>query len=222
MLNDWGGLLGLKGSGSHSIRVSGGRIPGHFGLEVEFTEISVTGGTPGRDLHEHPQYGGAVASSQALEGAHIAVGMCQGALDAYTELMFSRSAMLPPFPPRAEDPDFQLWYGQASGMIDAAETLALAAARRWHELSEEPLGAFTAEEDLRIAMTCREAAQLAWRAVDEILQPTAGSSAVREGGRLERVWRDLSTGRTHADFAVLLTTLGNRMFTQLRLQSERR
>lgn len=222
MLDDWGGQLGLKGSGSHSIRISDGRIPSHFGLEVNFEEISVTDGTPGRDLHAHPQYGGAPASSMALEGAHIAVGMCQGALDAYTELMFSRTTMLPPFSPRVEDPDFQLWYGQASSMIDAAETLVLAAARRWHELSEQPLGAFTPEEDLRIALTCREATQLAWRAVDEIIQPTAGSTAVREGERLERVWRDLSTGRTHASSAVLLTTVANRAYTQLRLQSEHR
>ncbi len=222
MLDDWGGQLGLKGSGSHSIRISGGHIPGHFGLAVPFEEISVLGGTPGRDLHEHPQYGGAPASSMALEGAHIAIGMCQGALDAYTELMFSRTTMLPPFPPRVQDPDFQLWYGQASSMIDAAETLAHAAARRWHELSERPLGAFTPEEDLRIALTCREATQLAWRAVDEIIQPTAGSAAVRAGERLERIWRDLSTGRTHASNAVLLATMAPRLLTQLRLHSEHR
>lgn len=221
MLDDWGGQLGLKGSGSHSIRISGGHIPDHFGIEVNFEEISVTDGTPGRKLHEHPQYGGAPASSMALEGGHIAIGMCKGALDAYTELMFSRTTILPPFLPRAEDPDYQLWYGKASGMIDAAETLVLAASRRWHELSEQPVGAFTPEEDLRIAITCREATDLAWRAVDEILQPTAGSPAVREGTRLERVWRDLSTGRTHASFAVLLSTVANRGFAQLRLQGAR-
>lgn len=222
MLDDWGGQLGLKGSGSHSVRISGGHIPEHFGIEVNFEEISVTEGTPGRELHTHPQYGGAPASSMALEGAHIAVGMCQGALDAYTELMFSRTTIIPPFLPRAEDPDFQYWYGKASGMIDAAETLVLAASRRWHELSGLPVGAFTPEEDLRIAITCREATELAWRAVDEILQPTAGSQAVREGTRLERVWRDLSTGRTHASSAVLLTTVANRGFAQLRLQNTRR
>ena len=221
MLDDWGGQLGLKGSGSHSIRIAGGHIPDHFGIEVNFEEISVTEGTPGRDLHEHPQYGGAPASSMALEGAHIAVGMCQGALEAYTELMFSRTTILPPFGPRAEDPDFQLWYGKAAGMIDAAETLVLAASRRWHELAGEPVGAFTAEEDLRIAIACREGTELAWRAVDEILQPTAGSPAVREGTRLERVWRDLSTGRTHASSAVLLTTFANRAYAQLKLAGAR-
>ncbi|MHC3430453.1 acyl-CoA dehydrogenase family protein, partial [Streptomyces sp. DT18] len=78
-------------------------------------------------------------------------------------------------------PDFLLWYGKASGMIAAAETLALSASRRWQELAALPGGAFTAEEDLRIALTCREATNLAWQAVDEILQPTAGSPAVREG-----------------------------------------
>lgn len=56
MLDDWGGQLGLRGSGSHSIRISGGHIPDHFGIEVNFEEISVTDGTPGRELHEHPQY----------------------------------------------------------------------------------------------------------------------------------------------------------------------
>ncbi|HST49741.1 acyl-CoA dehydrogenase family protein [Jatrophihabitans sp.] len=221
MLDDWGGQLGLKGSGSNSIRFSDGHIPAHYGVQVQFEEISVMDGTPGRELHEHPQYGGAPASSMAMEGAHIAVGMCQGALDAYTELMFSRTTIFPPFPPRVEDPDFQLWYGQASSMIDAAETLVQATARRWHELSEQPLGAFTPEEDLRIALTCREATDLAWRAVDQIIQPTAGSTSVRPGERLERIWRDLSTGRTHVSSAVLLTTFANRLYTQLRLQSGR-
>ena len=76
-------------------------------------------------------------------------------------------------------------------------------------------------EDLRIALTCREATELAWRAVDEIIQPTAGSTSVRPGERLERIWRDLSTGRTHVSSAVLLTTVANRAYTQLRLQSGR-
>lgn len=222
MLDDWGGQSGLKGSGSNSIQISGGRIPAHFGLEgVSLDELSVTGGTPGRALHEHSQYGGAPASSMALEGAAVCIGMAQGALDAYADLMVSRSTMFPPFPPRAQDPDYQLWFGQASGMIDAAELTVFAAARRWHELCEQPPGTFTREEDLRISMICREAAQLAWRAVEQVIHPTAGTSAAREGERLERVWRDLSTGHTHSAFAVLLTTIVNREFTQVRFQGER-
>jgi 3-hydroxy-9,10-secoandrosta-1,3,5(10)-triene-9,17-dione monooxygenase len=221
MLDDWGDLLGLKGSGSHSIRLVGARIPEYFGLlGVHLGEVSVTGGTPGRGLHGNPQYGGAPASSMALEGAVIAISMAQCALDAYTELMFSQKAMFPPFPARVHDPDYQLWYGQASGMIDAAETTVFATARRWHELCARPAEEFTVEEDLRLSLICREAAQLSWRAVEEILQPTAGSTAVRAGTRLERVWRDLSTGHTHNGFAVVLTTMVPRLFTQVRLGGE--
>jgi 3-hydroxy-9,10-secoandrosta-1,3,5(10)-triene-9,17-dione monooxygenase len=218
MLDDWGEQLGLKGTGSHSIRMTGARIPEHFGLPgVHLGEISVTEGTPGRELHDNPQYGGAPGSSMALEGAVIATAMARSALDAYTELMFSRTTMFPPFAARVEDPDYQLWYGQASGMIDAAETTVFAVARRWHELSARPAEEFTLEEDLRISLICREAAQLSWRAVEEILQPTAGSAAVRAGERLERIWRDLSTGHTHNAFAVMLTTMVPRLFTQVRL-----
>jgi 3-hydroxy-9,10-secoandrosta-1,3,5(10)-triene-9,17-dione monooxygenase len=218
MLDDWGGQLGMKGSGSHSIRMTGARIPDYFGLPgVHLDEVTVTGGTPGSELHENPQYGGAPASSMAMEGAVIAISMAQAALDAYTELMYSRKTILPPFPERVRDPDYQLWYGQASGMIDAAETTVFAAARRWHELCARPAGEFTLEEDLRLSLICREAAQLSWRAVDDILQPTAGSAAVREGTRLERVWRDLSTGHTHNAFAILLVTVVPRLFTQVRL-----
>ena len=36
MLDDWGDLLGLKGSGSHSIVFEGGRIPAHWALEDTF------------------------------------------------------------------------------------------------------------------------------------------------------------------------------------------
>ena len=39
---------------------------------------------------------------------------------------------------------------------------------------------------------------LCWRAVERYLFPTAGSSAVRRGERIERVWRDMSMFVTHA------------------------
>ncbi|MEV0001792.1 acyl-CoA dehydrogenase family protein [Micromonospora sp. NPDC050980] len=221
LLDDWGAQLGLRGSGSHSIAIENGRIPGHFGLDgTHLSEISVVGGTPGRALHEHPQYGGAPLSSMALEGAAIGVAMAQGALDAYAELMTTRTTMFPPFARRVEDPDYQRWYAQADGMIVGAEAAFRDATRQWHELCAGDPAEFTLERDLRIALICREAAELAWRAVEQVIQPTAGTSAVKAGERLERVWRDLSTAHTHAGFAVLLTTAAGRMYTQARFAAE--
>ncbi|MEV7008172.1 acyl-CoA dehydrogenase family protein [Streptosporangium sp. NPDC051022] len=218
VLDDWGRQLGLKGSGSHSITVENARIPDHFVLDAtHLSDVTVTGGTPGLTLHGNPQYGGAPLSSMAVEGAALAVGMAQGALDVYEELVRTKQTLTPPIVTRADSPDYQLWYGKAFGMVAAAEAMVLSAIQQWDDLCARGPAAFTVEEDFRIAMICRESAALAWRAVEEVIQPTAGSGAVRAGERLERIWRDLSTGHSHAGFAVLLTTTINRALAQIRL-----
>lgn len=216
-LDDWGGQLGLKGSGSHSVTFEDGHIPAYFGLPAtHLGEISVVDGTPGRALHPHPQYGGAPMSSMCLEGATLGVGIAQGALEAYGELLTTRTTSTPPIVLRVDDPDYQRWYGQAAAMIAAAEAITRSASQQWHELCHRDAAAFTPTEDLRIALMCREAAQLAWQAVEQIIQPTSGTASVAGGGRLERVWRDLSTCHSHAGFAVLITTALPRLYTQLR------
>lgn len=216
-LDDWGGQTGLKGSGSHSIVFDQAWIPDHFGLDgTHLGEISVTEGTPGAVVNKHPQYGGAPLSSMCLEGATLGVGIAQGALDAYAEIITTRTTTAPPIVRRVEDADYQRWYAQAAAMIAAAESIALDAARQWHEMTRRPPEEFTLEEDLRLALICREAAQLSWQAVEQVLQPTSGSGAVMAGQRMERVWRDLSTCHSHAGFAVLLTTAVPRLYTQVR------
>ena len=48
MLDDWGDLLGLKGSGSQSIVFDDGRIPAHWAIEdTLMVDFDVSGGTPG-------------------------------------------------------------------------------------------------------------------------------------------------------------------------------
>ncbi|CAL9622985.1 Flavin-dependent monooxygenase, oxygenase subunit HsaA (plasmid) [Streptomyces sp. enrichment culture] len=208
-LDDWGAQLGLKGSGSHSIRIDGGRVPGHFTLPGHLSQMPVTERTPGRSLHG-PEYGGGPLSFMLLELGVLAVGMAKGALDAYEELMRSRTTTFFPIVPRTEDPDFQFRYGEATGMIAAAEAAVLHATQQWQDLCRKEAAAFTREEELRLATIGREAVRLAWRAVEGQLFPTAGSSSVRAGERVERVWRDLSTLHSHAGYGVFLSSLANR------------
>jgi 3-hydroxy-9,10-secoandrosta-1,3,5(10)-triene-9,17-dione monooxygenase len=217
-LDDWGSQLGLKGSGSHSVVFEGARIPAHFALErAHLGEFVVADGLPGRALHEHPQYGGAPFSSMCLEGAALGVGIAQGGLEAYREMITTRMTSAPPIVLRAEDPDYQLWYGRAAAQISAAEAIVLSAIDQWNELCTRAPEEFTPAEDLRIAMICREAAELAWRAVEQFIQPTAGTSAVKPTERIERIWRDLSTCHSHAGFAVTMLTAIPRAYTQLSL-----
>lgn len=216
-LNDWGQQLGLKGSGSHSITIDNGQIPSHFALEgVHLSEVTVTEGTPGRELHGNPQYGGGQLGYMVLEAAALAVGIAQGALDAYADLMRTRTTLLPPIVGRAEDPDYQFWYGEAAGMIATAEAALRNAIQQWIDLSRTSASAFTREQDLRITTIVRHVIKLCWHAVEQYLFPTAGSGSVRRGERMERVWRDLSMLQSHAGFAVFLPTIANRELARIR------
>jgi 3-hydroxy-9,10-secoandrosta-1,3,5(10)-triene-9,17-dione monooxygenase len=214
-LDNWGGQLGLKGSGSHSIVIEQARVPAHLTLPgTHMSEIDVTKGTPGYALHGNGEYGGGQLSFMLLEVACLAVGIAQGALDAYEELMRTRLTLFPPVVPRHEHPDYRFWYGEAAGMIATAEAAVRQATRTWQEICAEGPSTFSQENDLRLATICREVIRLSWHAVERNLFPTAGSSAVRQGERIERVWRDLSTLQSHAGIGVLLATVTTRSLAQ--------
>ncbi|AWK12594.1 acyl-CoA dehydrogenase family protein [Streptomyces spongiicola] len=213
-LDDWGAQLGLRGSGSHGLRIENGLIPDRFTLDTHLSQVSVADGTPGRALHGNPMYGGGPLSFMILEDAALAVGMAKGALDAYEELMRSRQTMFPPVVTRFEDPDFQYWYGEAAGLVLSAEAGLLGAIRMWDEAAA--VGGVTPEHELRVAAVCREAVRMSWRAVERYLFPTAGSSAVRNGERMERIWRDMSMQQSHAGIAVFLFTAANRELARAR------
>jgi len=215
-LHDWGGSLGLKGSGSHSITMDGAHLPEHLTMPTHLGMVTVTEGTEGLRLHGNPMYGGGQLSFMVFESACVAVGMAKGALDAYDELMVTRTTTFPPIMGRVESPDHQFWYGQAAGLIATAESAVAGAMRTWAEICAEGPAAFTKEAEWRIATICREVIAMCWRAVESYLFPTAGSSAVRAGERMERVWRDMSMMRTHAGISNLLAATANREYTRAR------
>jgi 3-hydroxy-9,10-secoandrosta-1,3,5(10)-triene-9,17-dione monooxygenase len=217
-LDDWGCQLGLRGSGSHSITISAARIPDHLALPgVHISEIDVSAGTPGRVLHGNPEYGGGPISYMNMEIAALAVGMAQGALDVYEDLLRRRTTLLPPIVGRGENPDYQFWYGDATGMIGTAEAALMNAAQQWRDICAMGPAAFTREADLRLAAICRHVIKLCWDAVQGYIFPTAGSSSVRDGERLERVWRDLSMLHSHIGLTVFLPTIAVRDLTRARL-----
>ena len=212
-LDDWGGQLGLKGSGSHGIRIEKAHIPAHHTLPGHMGEQSVVGGTPGLELHGNTLYGGSLLGPFNFQVGVIAVGMAEGALDAYSELMRSRTTIYPPVVPRTEDPDYQLRYGEAAGRIAAARGAMNEMLRQWHETADT--GTATREAELRMSIISREVVRLCWSAVSEILIPTAGTSAVRDGERLERLWRDMSTLHTHAGLNMFLGAMAPREIARL-------
>ncbi|MDQ3787602.1 MAG: acyl-CoA dehydrogenase family protein [Actinomycetota bacterium] len=213
-LDDWGAQLGLRGSGSHSVKIDNVHVPSHRTLPGHIGMVTVADGTPGLELHGNPLYGGGVLSMIQFQNGALAVGMATGALDAYAQLMRERTTIYPPITPRAEDPDFQHDYGEAAGRIATAQAALSDAVRQWHETAERGSAVFTREVDLRLSLISREAVRLSWAAVSGHLFPTAGSSAVRAGERIERVWRDMSTLHSHAGVSIFLAKVANRQLAE--------
>lgn len=215
-LDDWGAQLGLKGSGSHSVAIEKAHIPAHYALPgTHMGRTSVVDGTVGHALHGNPMYAGGVLSSLQFHLAALSVGMATGALDAYADLMRERMTLFPPITVRAEDPDYQVHYGEAAGRIAAAQAALTDAVRQWEEIAAQGPGAFTREVDLRLSTIAREVIRLCWSAVSDEMFPTAGSSAVRAGARIERVWRDMSTLHSHAGVSIFLASVANRELAKL-------
>ncbi|MFL6162155.1 MAG: acyl-CoA dehydrogenase family protein [Jatrophihabitantaceae bacterium] len=220
-LDDWGQQLGLRGSGSHGIVIENGHIPGQLALPgVVWSYVDVTAGTPGRTLHGNPEYGGGLLAYSNFINAAMAVGMAQGALEVYEDLLRQRSTLVPPIIRRHENPDYQFWYGDAVGMVGAAEAALLNAVQQWHDAAATGPAAVTRELDLRLSAICRHVGKLCWDAVQGYLMPTAGSSSIRHGERLERIWRDMSMLHTHAGFSVLLPTVAVRELARARACAE--
>jgi 3-hydroxy-9,10-secoandrosta-1,3,5(10)-triene-9,17-dione monooxygenase len=213
--DDWGQQLGLKGSGSQSITMDDARIPARFTIMGHLSQLPVTLGTPGRVLHG-PQYGGGPLSFMLLELGALAVGMAQGALDTYEDLLRTRKTAFLPIVTRAEDPDYQYRYGEAAGMIATAEAALLNAVQQWADICTHGPADFTREEELRLAGISREVVRLAWGAVERHLFASAGSGSIREGERIERVWRDMSMLHSHAGVAVFLASMAKREFARVR------
>jgi 3-hydroxy-9,10-secoandrosta-1,3,5(10)-triene-9,17-dione monooxygenase len=201
VLDDWGDLIGLKGSGSNSIVFDGARVPRHWVLEgARMAEIDVSSEGPGVRLHGNPMYAGRTACFFAMSVAATLVGAGLGALDEFDRILRTRETSRPPFGPRMEDPEFQRVFGAATAKLRAAETLVVSASERHMEhcrAAVEDGRPYTYGEDQTLAAIVREAGALAWDTMQGLIYRYAGSSAPREGERMEQIFRDMATGWGH-------------------------
>ena len=222
MLDDWGELLGLRGSGSHTVKLDDGFVPDDWALpDTQLVEVDVSGGTPGSRLHGNPMYAGRCFSVFQLELTALMIGAARGALDEYQAIVTTKRTQRPPTMLRAEDPDYQRWFGAAIGKLATAEAAMLNAGDQWTELArrnvEEDAG-FSREDDMVLNFIAREGMRMAWDAMQEHIIRTAGSSALRDGERLQRIYRDMTMG--HGHFASLFGDVVTRQIGQYRLGVE--
>ncbi|NEA98506.1 acyl-CoA dehydrogenase family protein [Streptomyces sp. SID13726] len=200
VLDDWHGVLGLRGTGSNSIHMEQARIPAYLTRETSLLDLPVEGGSVGSELHGNPMYAGRAPSFFHGELAAIMVGTAYAAADEYARAVTARPLLLEPDRTRAELHDYQRHLGEALGAIHTAEAAVRQTAEDWMEACRRNVSGeapFTTVEDNRLALMFLTAGRMAWDVLQGILFRTAGSRHARDGERMQRYFRDAATCWSH-------------------------
>jgi 3-hydroxy-9,10-secoandrosta-1,3,5(10)-triene-9,17-dione monooxygenase len=205
ILDDWGELIGLIGSGSNSIVFDRAVVPAHWVLEsTHMADVDVSGGTPGSRLHGNPMYATRGLGFFTMTVGAVMVGAALGALDEFEKILKARKTIRAPFVPWAEDPDHQRWFGTAITKIKIAEIATIESAKLQMEYGRatvEDGRPYTLGDDQLVGAIAREAYSDAWQAMQTWIFRYSGSSAARRGQKLERVLRDMAIGWSHFNTA---------------------
>jgi 3-hydroxy-9,10-secoandrosta-1,3,5(10)-triene-9,17-dione monooxygenase len=198
IVDNWD-TLGMRGTGSRRVVVDDLFVPEHHTVASPNPERPVVE-FPGRGVHDNPIYrGGAIMPLLVSEPAAVAVGIAQGAIDHYVEILQTRRQYGPKSPLRRELTMFQRDLGQATALTDTAEAALMQVAAMWTAQAHEAArtGVATGDEaQRRLLLICQQIVELATAAVDVVFR-TAGTSATRKGEAVERCFRDINMIRTH-------------------------
>jgi 3-hydroxy-9,10-secoandrosta-1,3,5(10)-triene-9,17-dione monooxygenase len=201
VLDNWGDLIGLKGSGSHSIVVEDAVVPARYVVSLEeWLSIGRTS-TPGYELHRNPLYGGSFMAFAMGELNSVQVGNAQAAVDEFERLLNrpTRAAGAAPGRTRREDPDYQRCLGLALSWTDAAYSIVERCGELYHAYAGEAMTGgetFSAERTFRLYGQLMTAQKLCWEAGDTVFR-AASTTGARDGARMQRYWRDLCAFRTN-------------------------
>jgi 3-hydroxy-9,10-secoandrosta-1,3,5(10)-triene-9,17-dione monooxygenase len=205
ILGDWGGdaTLGMRASGSNSVRIEGAFVPAHWVVPMGrglWSADDVPGGTYGTRLHGNPMYLGRMMGPYHASLVTTVIGAARAALDELDEIARARKTRFPPIVPWYQDVNIQRPFGQALLLADTAEATLVKACemymdycRRW-AADGTP---FSAEDSLRLWGVLITAGGMACDAV-ELLFRAASSAAAKKGQRIERYWRDCAMYRGHS------------------------
>ncbi|HTR46249.1 MAG TPA: acyl-CoA dehydrogenase family protein [Verrucomicrobiae bacterium] len=199
MLDDWGAILGMRGSGSNSIVVEGARVPKSHVIQIDMLNTDLSSGTPGLHLHGNPMYCGRCLSFFHAELVAVMVGLGYAAIDEYEHIIRTKNTLYPPMKLRYLHHDYQRYLGLALGMMNAAKRLVLDAGDVYMEYCHRGCSggpAFMMEEDVELFASLEHGGRLAWDAI-EMLFRTSSSSGAKDGERMQRYYRDASIYRGH-------------------------
>jgi len=203
VLDDWGGSnpqLGLRASGSNSIQIDDQFIPDH--MVADWPMVASFGPTVGSELHDDANYCGTFLAIAEGEVFAVAVGAGYAAIDEFARIIQSSKVPLSPTGQlRASHPDFQRELGLGLGWVDSAEAIMRRCGELYEhhaDLSRRGIEPFSLEKSLRIVGMNYTGEKLVFDTLTQFVH-SAGSSAMLNGARLQRYYRDVLTMHTRTD-----------------------
>lgn len=201
VLDDWGAVIGMRGSGSNGIEMRDVFIPDHrICPETWSTEIDEP--TVGFELHGNPMYSGVFFGFAEGEVASVSVGLGYAACDEYERIIRSTKA---PFSAsnslRADNDDWRRVLGMSMSRIDAASATLIRNGDLYEEFGRqvaEGEAPFDASRSMRLNNSHFVVEELVWEAVQEMIR-TAGTTPSMDGQRLQRYFRDIWATMSRAD-----------------------
>jgi 3-hydroxy-9,10-secoandrosta-1,3,5(10)-triene-9,17-dione monooxygenase len=205
LVDNWRGYIGMKASGSNSIRIEKALIPKLFLVEQNLFTLDVAGGTVGYHLHGNPMYSGRLFGFFQTEISSILVGTGFAALDEFERIVKAKSAV-PGLPViGAGTQDLVRPYGIAIGLLEGARNAVLGGAQSYLNYCaagvKDP-SLYTDLDDMRIQAGMQHAAQWAGQAIDLLFSSVGTSAAAKDSTRMQRYLRDISMARTNPGLAV--------------------
>jgi 3-hydroxy-9,10-secoandrosta-1,3,5(10)-triene-9,17-dione monooxygenase len=219
MLDNWGGFIGMRASGSNSVEMKGAWIPEHYLVREDFFNPNLSQGTEGARLHGNPMYAGGTLGFFQTEISSIMVGVGYAALDEYESIVTVRKAFGPNALLQSQTPDYQRFYGIALGKVEAARHAVLGAAQEYMDIARlavEGKRTYLRSDDLRLQAGMQQAAELSFDAVDILFRAAATSASAKNGTRMNRYFRDISMARTNPglQFELKAADLAKQLFTE--------
>ena len=199
VLNDWGNILGLKGSGSNTVVVEDAWVPADFVLPLE--KFGPAGnGTPGSRFHRNPLYAGQFLGFATGELTVSQLGAARASLEEYEKIIRTSRSRFEPGRFKFEHHDFQRIFGLSMSMILAAEAAYIHSGELYMEYAQiEVAGGdpFTMFKAWQLMGLQHQAIRLAWEAGLELFRAASSSNAV-DGQPMQRYFRDLATFKNNA------------------------
>jgi 3-hydroxy-9,10-secoandrosta-1,3,5(10)-triene-9,17-dione monooxygenase len=193
-------MFGMQGSGSHHVEIKDQFLPEHRVSVRNLLVPSVT--PPDERLFDNPMYAGPSSNILMAEIAAVGIGTGYAALDCYEEVLRRRAA------PRstrirAEDREYQVYFGRALAWLETAKAALLGCTQQYMDYCRDEVSGrrpFTPEMSQRIVLVEQQCCRLAGDAVDLMFR-MSGTSQIKPGMPMQRYFRDMMTLLTHATMA---------------------